>query len=63
MAGEDDDKPREPLGYVLGQPLEALSVAELDERMEELRREIVRLEAARGQKLAAQAAAATFFKS
>ena len=63
MAAEEEDKPRKPQGYVLGQPLDALSAAELDERMEELRREIVRLEAARAQKLAAQTAAAAFFKN
>jgi len=63
MAAEEEAQPRKPQGYVLGQPVDAMSVAELDERMEELRREIVRLEAARAQKLAAQAAAAAFFKN
>lgn len=63
MAAEEEDKPRKPQGYVVGQPLDAVSVAELDARMEELRQEIARLEAARAQKLAAQAAASAFFKN
>ena len=63
MASEEDEKPRTPSGYVLGQPLEALSVDELDERVGELRDEIERLQEARSRKLAAQSAAQAFFKS
>jgi uncharacterized small protein (DUF1192 family) len=64
---DDEDLPRgtpdraKPT-YQLGQPLEAFSVAELDERIEELRAEIARLEAARAAKAASVAAADAFFK-
>ncbi len=59
-----DDKPRPaPLAHELGQDLSALSVAELEERIELLKREIDRLEAARRQKEASLAAASAFFRS
>ena len=59
----DDDKPRPTQSHTLGQPLDLLSVAEIDERIGELRAEIMRLEAARAQKQAAQSAALAFFKN
>lgn len=62
MADSDDEKPRPAQGYAIGQPLEALSVAELDARVEELRQEIARLEAVRARKQAAQAAAEAVFR-
>jgi uncharacterized small protein (DUF1192 family) len=62
MAEEIDEKPRPAPGLTLGQPLDALSVAELDERIAILRAEIQRLEAAREKKQAANAAAEAFFK-
>lgn len=62
MAEADDEKPRPAPRHAIGQPLEALSVTELDERIDELRQEIARLEAARAQKHAAQTAAESFFK-
>jgi len=65
MALTDDD-PLAPLrkpGHEIGQPLDALSVHELAERIDLLRAEIERLEAARLAKQAAQAAADAFFKS
>jgi uncharacterized small protein (DUF1192 family) len=46
----------------IGQPLDLLSVAELDERIEALKAEIERLAAARAAKAASRAAAAAFFK-
>jgi uncharacterized small protein (DUF1192 family) len=62
MAEESDEKPRPPASHTLGQPLDALSIAEFDERIALLRAEISRLEAAREKKQAANAAAAAFFK-
>jgi uncharacterized small protein (DUF1192 family) len=67
MKEDDDNMPRRPLarqelGHELGQPLAELSIAELEERIEALRAEISRLEAARDAKRAANAAADAFFK-
>jgi uncharacterized small protein (DUF1192 family) len=61
---EDEDRkpPRRPAAHEIGQPLGLLSVAELDERVEALRAEIARLEAARAAKQAASAAADAFFR-
>lgn len=62
----DDDPfappPKKPV-HEIGQPLDALSVAELDERMALLAAETVRLRAARAQKEASRAAATAFFKT
>ncbi len=64
----DDDRPRAeaaPAGtasHQLGQPLDTLSLAELDERIALLHTEIQRLEAARTTKAASLAAADAFFK-
>ena len=69
MALSDDDSvfgapARKPATHHdIGQKLEALSVAELGERMEILQAEIERLEAARRAKLASAEAANSFFKS
>jgi uncharacterized small protein (DUF1192 family) len=62
-----DDEPRGPqdkgaASHRLGQPLDALSVAEFDERIALLRAEIARLEQARAAKAASLAAAETLFK-
>ena len=62
MPEEFDEKPRRAASHALGQPLDALSIAEFDERIALLRAEISRLEAAREKKQAANAAAAAFFK-
>jgi uncharacterized small protein (DUF1192 family) len=62
MAEAEDEKPRPAAGYVLGQPLDGLSLSELDARVEELRREIARLEATRARKQAAQTAAEAVFR-
>ncbi|WP_294534188.1 DUF1192 domain-containing protein [uncultured Rhodoblastus sp.] len=51
-----------PSQHVPGEPLDALSVDELTARIELLRAEIARLEAAREKKHASRAAAAAFFK-
>ena len=63
MNEDDDNLPRPALGrHEVGQALGELSVAELEERIEALRAEIARLEAARDAKRAANAAADAFFK-
>jgi len=62
MAEDIDEKPRPMPSHMLGQPLDAVSIAEIDDRIALLREEILRLEAARAQKQAAQAAADAFFK-
>ncbi len=59
---QDDDAPRPRPAHELGQSLDLLSVVEIDERIEALRAEIARLEAARASKQAAGAAAEAFFK-
>jgi uncharacterized small protein (DUF1192 family) len=65
MARIDDD-PLAPVRkptHEIGQPLDTLSVDELDERVTLLREEIERLEKARVAKQASRAAADAFFKS
>lgn len=51
-----------PARHELGQPLDALSVDELSERIALLRTEIARLEAARENKSASRTAADAFFR-
>lgn len=64
MSADDNDKPaaKQTAPHQLGQPLDALSLAELDERIALLRAEIERLEKARTAKAASRAAADAFFK-
>ncbi|MBV9566622.1 MAG: DUF1192 domain-containing protein [Hyphomicrobiales bacterium] len=61
---EDEElRPKRPRPtHELGQDLSALSIAELEERVAALRNEIMRLETAKSQKLAAQGSAQAFFK-
>ncbi|MBG0810941.1 DUF1192 domain-containing protein [Methylosinus sp. H3A] len=70
---DEEDRPRagpgsgkavfhEAVSHQLGQPLDALSVAEFDARIALLRAEIERLETARAAKAASLAAADAFFK-
>jgi uncharacterized small protein (DUF1192 family) len=63
---EEDHRPRSQdkaaASHRLGQPLDALSVAEFDERIALLRAEIERLERARAAKAASLAAAEDVFK-
>lgn len=67
MARDEDEvfAPKKPVAsqHSLGEPLDALSVDELTERIALLQTEIVRLEAARERKSASRAAAAAFFKT
>lgn len=66
----DDEDPRaggktpgaNAASHEIGQPLDALSVAEFDARIALLRAEIERLETARDAKAASLAAADAFFK-
>jgi uncharacterized small protein (DUF1192 family) len=63
MKEDDENTPRRaPSSHEVGQALTDLSVAELEERIMELRVEILRLEAARDEKRAASEAADSFFK-
>ncbi|MDP4024551.1 DUF1192 domain-containing protein [Methylobacterium sp. NEAU 140] len=59
---DEDDRPRKRVAHEIGQPLDTLSLADLDERVALLRAEIARIEAARAAKQAAQGAADAFFK-
>nr|NKR04598.1 DUF1192 domain-containing protein [Escherichia coli] len=59
---DDDDRPRKAVSHEIGQPLDTLSLSDLDERIAVLRAEIARIEAARAAKQAAQGAADAFFK-
>jgi uncharacterized small protein (DUF1192 family) len=52
-----------PAAHELGQDLAALSVGELEERIEILEREIERLKEAKARKEASRTAASAFFKS
>lgn len=59
----DDLKPKQLTGLVVGENLEGLSVAELEERIKSLEAEIARVAAELGKKRAHEAAAAKLFKS
>jgi uncharacterized small protein (DUF1192 family) len=59
-----DERPRpKPPAHEMGQDLSALSIAELDERVDLLQREIERLKEARARKEASRDAAGAFFKA
>lgn len=59
---DDDDRPRKAVAHEIGQPLDTLSLADLDARIALLQAEIARIEASRAAKHAAQGAADAFFK-
>ncbi len=59
---DDEDRPRRAVAHEIGQPLDTLSLSDLDARIALLRAEIARIEAARAAKQAAQGAADAFFK-
>jgi uncharacterized small protein (DUF1192 family) len=68
MAGFDEESvfgaPRKaPAVHEIGQPLDLLSAPELAERIESLKQEILRLEAAIKAREATKQAASAFFKS
>ncbi len=60
---DEDDRPKKKISHEIGQELSALSVFELRERIEILKAEIARLEAAAAAKDSAKSAADAFFKS
>ena len=66
MAAFDEEvfgAPRKPpASHEIGQPIDALSVHELEERIEALKAEIARLEAAIKAREATKNAASAFFK-
>jgi uncharacterized small protein (DUF1192 family) len=64
MAREGDEplKPVRKLGHQVGEPLDALSIEEIDERVRELHNEIQRLEEDKRTKLASKNAASAVFK-
>ena len=62
MRDEDDDRPKKKVTHEIGQDLALLSVEELQERIELLRQEIGRIEAAITGKLASRNVADQFFK-
>ena len=61
-AMEDDDRPKKKIAHEIGQDLALLSLEELRERVDLLRSEIVRLEAAMVGKQASRSVADQFFK-
>jgi uncharacterized small protein (DUF1192 family) len=60
---DEDDRPKKKIAHEIGQDLSVLSVFELKERIEILKAEIIRLEAAAAAKGSAKNAADAFFKS
>ncbi|MGP8232546.1 MAG: DUF1192 domain-containing protein [Methylovirgula sp.] len=65
MSRDDDDPfapPKKAPAHMVGQPLDDLSIEELDLRIATLKAEIARLEAAQAAKEASLAGAAAFFK-
>jgi len=68
MAAMDDELPfalprKAPTAHEIGQPIDTLSVDELRARIQTLKDEIARLEAAISAREATRLAAAAFFKS
>jgi uncharacterized small protein (DUF1192 family) len=64
MAREDEEplKPVRKVGHQAGEPLDALSIEEIDARVRELHNEIQRLEEDKRIKLASRSAASSVFK-
>lgn len=62
MANYDEDEPRKPVAWAVGEDLSRLSIDELSERIEALKAEIDRIEAAITAKRASMGAADSFFK-
>ncbi|MGL4240910.1 MAG: DUF1192 family protein [Beijerinckiaceae bacterium] len=60
---DEDDKPKKKVSHEVGQDLSLLSLFELTERIDLLKEEIRRLEAAASAKTSAKSAADSFFKS
>jgi uncharacterized small protein (DUF1192 family) len=60
---DPDDAPKKPANMVIGENLDAISVAELEQRIEALDSEINRLRAEIAKKQASRSAADAFFRS
>ena len=60
---EPDDLPRKKPVITLGEPLDMISLAELEQRIEDLESEIARVKAMIASKRASKNAADTFFRS
>ena len=58
-----EDLPKKPAGVTLGEPLDLLSVSELEQRVRDLEAEIQRVKAAITKKQASKNAADAFFRS
>jgi uncharacterized small protein (DUF1192 family) len=58
-----DDAPKKPANMVIGENLDAVSVAELEQRIQALDSEIIRLRAEIAKKLASRSAADAFFRN
>jgi uncharacterized small protein (DUF1192 family) len=58
-----DDAPKKPANMVIGENLDAISVAELEQRIQALESEIVRLKAEIAKKQASRNAADAFFRN
>ena len=60
---EPDDLPRKKLVITVGEPLDMISLAELEQRIEDLESEIARVKAMIASKRASKNAADAFFRS
>ena len=58
-----EDAPKKPINMVIGENLDAISVAELEQRIQALESEIVRLRAEIAKKQASRSAADAFFRN
>ena len=58
-----EDLPKKPPAITVGEPLDLLSVSELEQRVQELEFEIARTRAAIQSKRASKSAADSFFRS
>jgi len=58
-----DDEPKKPANMVIGENLDAISVAELEQRIQALDSEIIRLKAEIAKKQASRSAADAFFRN
>ena len=59
----EEDVPKRKMDMVIGENLDAVSVAELEHRISVLESEIQRIRAEIGKKQASKAVAATFFRT
>lgn len=60
---ELDDLPKKKPEIAVGEPLDAISLAELEQRIQALESEIARIRAEIARKLASRSAADAFFRS